>query len=66
MKILATFLILISLSSVTLNKKSMKSNSENNVKSTEVSNNKSEVKKGDPGAILPEVAVNLLIKINKN
>jgi hypothetical protein len=65
MKILATFLILLSLSSLTINKKSMKSNSEKSEKSTVATNNKSEIKKGDPGAILPEVAVNYYIKINK-
>jgi hypothetical protein len=58
MKILATFIILLSLSSLTINKKSIKSNNEKSEKSSVTSNNKSEIKKADPGAILPEVAVN--------
>ena len=53
MKILATFIILLTLCSLTLNKKSMKSITEKGTKSTIQSKNKA-----DPGAILPAAAVN--------
>ena len=60
MKILATFIILLTLCSFTLNKKSMKS--ETDTKKTKVANtntnSKTETKnKSDPGAILPAAAV---------
>ena len=59
MKILATFVILLTLCSFTLNKKSMKSNAKKGTKSTNVSENKETSKnKADPGAILPAAAVN--------
>ena len=59
MKILATFIILLTLCSLTLNKKSLKSNAEKGTKSTIKSENKATSEnKADPGASLPAAAVN--------
>lgn len=58
MKILATFIILLTLCSLTLTKKSMKSEKSTKTelkKSTSAS--KTEATKSDPGAILPAAAV---------
>lgn len=63
MKILAIFVILLTICSMSLSKKSMKSNTNKAKKSTstnELTNKKasSQTNKSDPGAILPSVAVN--------
>ena len=59
MKILASFLILITLCSFAYNKKSMKLTIEKSTKSTSESKIKetSQINKADPGAILPAAAV---------
>lgn len=59
MKILATFVILLTLCSITFNKKSMKSSVKEKSKSKTKSISKANkiAKKSDPGAILPAVAV---------
>ena len=60
MKILATFIILLTLCSFTLNKKSMKSETDTEKTKAQVTNTKTETKnKSDPGAILPASAVTI-------
>ena len=63
MKILASFLILITFCSFAFCENSMKSSNEKSTKSnTEVQSKvKSETNKADPGAILPAAAVLYLI-----
>lgn len=64
MKILATFVILLTLSSITMNKKALKNQNtlkaeEKNTKTEIKTEAKTEAKKSDPGSILHEVAVNI-------
>jgi len=62
MKILATFVILLTISSLAMNKKALKNNNslksqEKNTKTEIKTETKTEAKKSDPGSILHEVAV---------
>lgn len=62
MKILATFITILILSSIAMNKKAMKNENKNKVeeKASKLQTNiqsKSEVKKSDPGSILHATAV---------
>ena len=67
MKILATFVILLTLSSIAMNKKALKNENKNTaeekgLKSESKAASKTEAKKSDPGSILHSTAVIIFFK----